>query len=284
MAVEQALCRSLKGDIYAVARPGEFLSQHNVKFIHGNRHQTLKGADQFFKDAQLPHRLRKFKKIIAMIRNPYEIEVSWFHYLRLGHEWDAGKAQNLAKTGNFAEFVRGSTWWFDYPDYYTVGGVIPTNLHIIRYEDFPAAFSTEFANFFQTPFVVKKVNVSHKTRYSDYYDRELESHVYRKYQWLFDQGYYKREKFGRRARLSVFSDDDDWIRWHPSKPTARVVRRLPSLSQIGDMQFWVDGLYRLLPLSPERKAAISAWFYARIGFLFRNTNGYQRWLSRERNS
>ena len=284
MAVEEALCRSLKGDIYVVARPGEFPSQQNVKFIHGNRHQTLQGADQFFKEAQLPHRLRTFKKIIAMIRNPYEVEVSWFHYLRMGHEWDAGKAQNLAMKGNFADFVRGSTWWFDYPDYYTVDGVIPDNLHVVRHEDFPAAFSTGFESFFHTPFMVKKINVSHKTRYSDYYDRELEAHIYRKYQWLFDQGYYKRERFGRRARLSVFSEDDDWVRWHQSKPSAHVVRGLENLAQLGHMQFWIDGLYKLLPLSPERKAAISGWFYARFGLLFRNTNGYKRWLTRKGDS
>lgn len=284
IAVADGLCRSLKGTVYSASRPGESLSRDHVNIIHGDRHQTLKGADQFFKDAGLPHRLSRFKTILAMVRNPYEIEVSRFHYLRLGREWDRGVVQDLAMEGDFAKFVRGSTWWFKHEDYYVVDGVTPPNLQIVRYEGFAATISTDFASFFQTPFVVKQLNASHKTQYKDYYDKELEAHVYRKYQWLFDQGYYPREHYNRPARLSVFSKDDDWVRWHRKKPSAFFVRLRRGLPRLGDMQFWIDGLYKLLPLSAASKKAISGRFYARFGFLFKGTNGYQRWLSSRRDS
>jgi len=284
IAVGKGLCRSLKGDVYSVTRPGESLSYDNARHIHGDRHQTLKGADQYFENAGLPHRLANFSTILAMIRNPYEIEVSRFHYLRLGHEWDRGTDQSLAMQGDFAEFVRGSAWWFDYVDYYTVDGVTPQNLHIVRYEGFAETIAVAFASYFQTPFVVKHLNVSHKTRYKDYYDQALEGYVYRKYQWFFDQGYYPRELFGLRPRLSVFSEDDDWVRWHHIKQGAFVIRLRQGLPRLRGMQFWIDGLYKLLPLSASNKKAISGWFYARLGFLFKSTSGYQRWLSSRRDS
>lgn len=281
IAVGEGLCRSLRGNVYFVTRLEEPLSLNNVNIIIGDRHQTLKGADQYFEDAGLPHRLLKFRKILAMIRNPYEIEVSRFHYLRLGHEWDRGRAQSLAMEGDFAEFVRGSRWWFDYEDYYTANGAIPQNLHIVKYEGFPDTISTVFADFFQTPFEVEQRNASHKTRYGDYYDEELERLVYHKYQWLFDKGYYQREYHGKLAKLSVFSTDDDWVHYHHNKPGAYVIRLWRSVLQLGSRQFWIDGFYKLLPLSASTKQAISAWFYARFGFLFKGTNGYQRWLSRQ---
>ena len=282
IAVGEGLCRSLKGDVHLVSGQGEHLPQNEVNIIDGNRHLTLKDADQFFKEAGLPHRLIKFRKILAMVRNPYEIEVSRFHYLRLGREWDRGEAQSLAMEGDFADFVRDSTWWFNYEDYYTVDGVTPQNLHIVRYEGFSDTISTDFTSFFQTPFVVEKVNASHKTRYGDYYDEELESHVYRKYQWLFDEGHYPRESFEKLARLSVFSADDDWIEYYHNKQGAYVVRLWRSILLLGSMQFWIDSLYKLLPFSASSKTALSGWFYERFGFLLKGTNGYQRWLLNRR--
>ena len=195
MSVGKALFKSLKGQVYSAVQDGHRKQFYGEKVIPGKRHQTLATADTYFANANLKHRIADFKFVVSMVRNPYEMEVSRYHYLRKGHEWDRGASAELALAGNFPEFVSGSKWWFSFQDYYTVNGVMPDNLHIVRFENFAFTMQRTFGRCFRSEFTVKRLNKSHNTKYRRYYTDELESLVYKKYQWIFDKGYYARECF-----------------------------------------------------------------------------------------
>lgn len=195
MSITDGLLKCLNGPVYYAVQEGHARKKYGETILKGKRHQTLAKADSYFEEMGLEHRLNKFRYIMTMVRNPYEMEVSRYHYLRKGNEWDKGKARDLAMTGDFAAFAAGSTWWFDFKNYYTVEGKIPDNLYIIRFEDFEQTMQLSFSECFKKKFKVRKLNKSHNTNYRNYYTKELELMVYRKYQWIFDKGYYSREDF-----------------------------------------------------------------------------------------
>ena len=199
MSITNSLLKSLKGDVYYAVQDGHGKSQFGETVISGKRHETLAGSDTYFQSMNLEHRVANFKYIMSMVRNPYEMEVSRFHYLRKGHEWDKGIAQKMAMSGNFGTFVANSKWWFKFRDYYTAEGFVPANLYIVRYENFEQTMQLNFASCFRRKFKAQRLNKSHNTNYREYYTKELESLVYYKYQWIFDKGYYARELFPRRS-------------------------------------------------------------------------------------
>ena len=135
------------------------------------------------------------KALLRSLKGHVYMEVSRYHYLRKGHEWDKGNSAELALAGNFPEFVAGSKWWFSFQDYYSINGVTPDNLHIVRFENFAFTMQRTFGSCSKAEFSVKRLNKSHNTNYRKYYTDELESLVYKKYQWIFDRGYYAREEF-----------------------------------------------------------------------------------------
>ncbi len=160
MSLSKALLRSLKGQVFYAVQKGHAKQSYGETIVEGKRHQTLASADDYLDSMGLDCRLHTFKFIMAMVRNPYDMEISRYQYLRKGHEWDRGEAQDLALKGSFADFVARSTWWFDFADYYTVNGVIPDNLHIIKFEGFAETTQQVFGSCFRKKLKLKRLNKS----------------------------------------------------------------------------------------------------------------------------
>jgi len=198
MAVGDALTQSLRAPVYYAVQEGhegDLAGRPGLRVVTGRRHQNLATVDQWFAEQGLPHRVAAFERVLVMVRNPYTMEVSRYHYLRKGHPWDQGPAQQLAVAGDFAGFVARSRWWFNFRDYYTVDGFMPDNLHIVRQEALASGLLFACGAYFERPLRLESINVSERHDYRDYFNAELESHVYRKYQWIFDKGFYARETF-----------------------------------------------------------------------------------------
>lgn len=196
MAITEALMASLRPPvIYAVQAGHADDAPPGVTVVPGRRHQNLATADAWFEAEGMPHRVADFRHVLVMVRNPYAMELSRFHYLRKGHEWDRGRAQELAQAGDYAAFVDGSRWWFDFRDYYTLGGSVPGNLRIVRQEDYADTLALTCGDSFIRPLKVPELNRSHDSEYRDVMDAALEEAIYRKYRWIFDKGFYPRERF-----------------------------------------------------------------------------------------
>jgi hypothetical protein len=208
MAVSDALLRTLPAPVYYAVQAGHAtedpaLLARGVKVQEGRRHQRLADADEWFTQSGLAHRVASFRHVLVMVRNPYALEVSRYHYLRKGHAWDAGRAQELALSGDFAAFVRGSRWWFEFADYYTINGFIPQNLRILRQESFALELESYCRDVGAGELRLKSVNESRKVAYDELIDHELEQLIFAKYRFLFEKGFYARESFARRHRAAV---------------------------------------------------------------------------------
>lgn len=196
MAISAALMQCLRPPVYYAVQEGHAGdAAPGATVMVGRRHQNLATVDAWFEASGLSHRVASFRHILVMVRNPYAMEFSRFHYLRKGHAWDRGKAQELALEGDYAAFVAGSRWWFDFRDYYTLNGAVPDNLRIVRQEDYAATLSLTCGDAFARPLQVPRVNRSHTQDYRELMDAGLERAVYAKYQWLFDKGFYPRERY-----------------------------------------------------------------------------------------
>jgi hypothetical protein len=136
MAVTRYLIETLPGEKFITLPAGHERSAEGATVLPGRRHETLAEARDIL--AMRGRALDDFRHIVAVIRNPYEIEVSRFGYHRVGLPWDSGPAHEIAMSGDFARFVRE----VPYPQrapvpierYYTIDGRMPRNLRLLRHE------------------------------------------------------------------------------------------------------------------------------------------------------
>jgi hypothetical protein len=197
----------------------ETLPERGVVQIVGKRHETLAEAGDVV--ARHGFAIDRFPLILATIRNPYDLEVSRYCYLRVGYDWERGPEQDLALASTFEEFAvkneeRGGGWVTSavttrhpgtpaagvasrpYPnemkDFYTLGGRIPENLRLIRFErlvdDLTEALRSVGVD--GRGAVFPWVNRSRREEFRAYYTPRAEEAVYRRYRWVFDRGFYPR--------------------------------------------------------------------------------------------
>jgi hypothetical protein len=219
MSTSLYLLQVLSAPVY-VSQPvrDEALPAGVVQLL-GKRHETLAECREVV--ARHGFDLRRFPIVLATIRNPYDLEVSRWAFLRQAHPWERGPEQDLALACDFDEFAvrneqRGGSWATDalaplgldpfddvsdgrpYPnelkDFFTLDGRIPDNLRIIRFEclvpDLHAALASVGVDGRAVDF--PWINTSRRAPYPAYYTRQAEEAVYRRYRWAFDEGFYLR--------------------------------------------------------------------------------------------
>lgn len=191
-----------------------------VEEIHGKRHESLAEARDVA--GRYGFSLDRFPLILVGIRNPYELEVSRYAYLRMEHPWEMpGTELRRARDSSFEEFataseLSGGHWWPDdplsgsipayaareiqrraYPNdlagFYTVDGRIPANLRMIRFENMADELADALGALgIETTQGLPWANQSPHDHYLSYYTPRAEEAVYRRYRWAFDQGFYPR--------------------------------------------------------------------------------------------
>jgi hypothetical protein len=197
------------------------LPERGIVQIDGSRHETLAEA----RDLVASHgfALEAFPLILATVRNPYDLEVSRWAYLRQGHHWERGPEQDLALASSFGEFAvkneqRGGGWTtgaeaahdralaagdadkdgWGIPgalrDFFEVDGQIPANLRLLRFERLAEELAKALASIgvAADPAGFPWDNASSRDDFRSYYSAAAEAAVYRRYRWVFDQGFYPR--------------------------------------------------------------------------------------------
>jgi SAM-dependent methyltransferase len=173
-----------------------FARRSGIVQILGGRHQTLPEAVGELR--RYGFSLGDFPLIVAVLRNPYDLEVSRYHYLRAGHPWDYGPNQRLAMTRDFTTFaVKNSLSERNAPkaleNYFQSSGEILANLRILRFE----SLEPDIRNALRSIGIEAEGhfpwrNKSRHGDYASYYTKQAEAAVYRRYRWVFDAGFYER--------------------------------------------------------------------------------------------
>ncbi|HEX4157979.1 MAG TPA: sulfotransferase domain-containing protein [Rhizomicrobium sp.] len=178
-----------------------FLRHPRLRRIAGVRHETLQQAAERL--ARLGRSLGDFEAVIAVIRNPYDLEVSRFHFFRRGHLGIRGfaheYAEELAQAGDFAAFAERAAYHGRLPgrieDWFEIDGRMPPNLHILRFETLEADLARALAPFCRIASPLPRLNASQHASYQNYLTPEIETTIYNKYRWPFDNRFYERERF-----------------------------------------------------------------------------------------
>lgn len=167
--------------------------------VGGKRHARLFEIRDMF--AAQGRRLEDVAAIVAVMRKPYDLEFSRYHYLRLGYHGVSGVArsreQSLAMQHDFEEFARKAPFQGRLParieDWYTLDGAVPPNLRIVRFEKLEEELRAAIDEFCSAEGRLPRRNATPHESYALHLSQAAEEAIYQKYRWLFDSGFYRRE-------------------------------------------------------------------------------------------
>jgi len=167
------------------------------------RHATLAEAVAFTRDYRGLN-LERFKTIIAVVRNPYTLEHSYYQHLRKPRvrerimDSDPGILDLAA--GDFGEFVQGAGYHREdtrQEDFFRVAGKTPDKLTLLRFEDVRQSLPAAIANYRKAgpeyPFPHRNKS-DYDNSLTELLTPEVEELIYRKHQYMFDSGIYPRAK------------------------------------------------------------------------------------------
>lgn len=198
MSVTTKLLEILPKPIYYAVPKGHEgkIEDPNIIVSIGDRHGNLQDAKEWVESLGMS--LDSFKKILVAIRNPYDMEVSRYFYLQLGHPWDKGQAQTIALEGDFEKFAVESLYFgrkqSEVYKYFVIDKKKPSNLSVLRFENLQQDFKNalfEIGIEFDVPLPI--VNKTKHGHYKEYLTPKAEKAIYQRYKWVFDNGFYERE-------------------------------------------------------------------------------------------
>ena len=171
-----------------------------IPVLDVNRHCTLKVAEGHIR--RLTGSSISDKRIIAVIRNPYTLEYSFYSHLQkksVIERRTAKESELIALAhGEFGEFVKYAGYHragLRQEDYFMIDGVIPPNVEIIRFESLEHEFRKVVAPYVQDSASGEfgRLNPSsYKQNLEDLLDAETKMNIYLKHKYIFDN-YYQSE-------------------------------------------------------------------------------------------
>jgi len=192
------LIRAWEGPIYAIVSPGQVKELVDVVRVGltleiGRGHENLAYARRAL--AERGRDIGKCRAIIACMRNPYDIAVSTYHFMRKMYPHNRNPRFKHAATLDFEAF------WCTRPPtapperWFTVEGNVLANQRYLRFECLADDIKRLAEEFSFKQAALPHLNASSRGDYRDYMTARAEEAVYRHFKFLFDAGYYAREEF-----------------------------------------------------------------------------------------
>ena len=200
-SVSWLLCNTLQPPVFNIFQKGILKNAKTQGYeihIEGNRHANLLEARVLLEKYGM--KIENFKLILAMVRNPVDLEFSHYRHLRKekvlirAHQpgTDKLKKRVAAAQGSFEDFALTNLTHYEgkLKDFFTIDNQLPENLNIVRNEKMNEVLLDilqPFQKYFKPlPHRNKSVNQEDKTLSL----KALEN-IYRKYKWIYDRGFYE---------------------------------------------------------------------------------------------
>jgi hypothetical protein len=194
MSMTNLLLSSLDGDVNITGPNEKKYRKGNVIHWPGRRHESLYDAESVL--TYMNRSIFSFEKIFVVMRNPYDLELSRYSYLKQGHDWDKGRAQDLAMNSSYKEYLREAPFFGMNPPrldvYYAINGCIPKNLVVLKFENLKSDINFYMKEYLKGDIRLERVNHSKHPDYVSVYDKESEELCYRRNHWFFEKGFYSR--------------------------------------------------------------------------------------------
>ncbi len=188
-----------KMQVKKLLKDWRLVGPRNVTEAQGTRHETLAEAAAAL--TAFGRTLGDFDVIVSLVRNPYDIEVSRYHFLRRGYLGvkgvAVGREQQIAFSQDFTRFACTAPYRGRLPahieEWYETGGAMPENLQIVRFESLERDLARVVGSLYPIRRKLPKLNASDHAPYHLYLTALAEDAIYRKFRWLFDRNFYSRE-------------------------------------------------------------------------------------------
>lgn len=190
-------CFVSKGQIQELAD----CDQTGLTIRQGLGHEDMETTGRILAEYDKP--LDSFKVIVVGLRNPYDMMVSTYFFMRKTYEDNRDRINfQIAVENNFedfavkAEVVPLESWM-------TIAGKRPSNLWVIRYEDLQKDFDRLAEEFGFKSIKLPHLNPSSHDHYLKYLTERSEIAIYNKFKYLFDNGFYPRQYFSLKHRIKA---------------------------------------------------------------------------------
>ena len=206
-------------------------SRKDLVHIPGKGHQTLQELTTIL--PQYGFDIHTFPMIMAVLRNPYDLIVSHYSYLRRPNNLQVADTPlyELAMNSSFHDFVvslneRPRSLLSNSGRFVFLGEDIPSNVRFLKFEKLGIDVKDALTEIgIETDNEFPWLNKSPHAHYASYYDRDTEAIVYARNKWIFERGYFERMTFdegGPIARESV-NGAAPAPEYHPGRPTEHIV-------------------------------------------------------------
>ncbi|HEY5646291.1 MAG TPA: hypothetical protein VIS76_10130 [Pseudomonadales bacterium] len=201
------LLRQLRAPVYDCHRHAQLevlrLGLRGVTALTSvNRHCTLEEALALIEQTN-GRRLEDFAKVIAVIRHPYTLELSFYKHLQKPRVRHRRRGQDILELadGDFATFVKESGYHrpgHPQEKFFRIDGQVPEQVELIRFEELAETFPLAVQPYLKKQRWWRRATFPHKnaTRYSptesSLLTPEVKSLIYQKHRFMFDSGLYER--------------------------------------------------------------------------------------------
>jgi hypothetical protein len=166
-----------------------------LTIIEGWAHENMRAASKRL--AEYGKSVDSFKAIILGIRNPYDLMVSNYFFMRKTYKHNREKDNfKIAMENNFEDYTL-KVGFAPIENWMTINGSRPENLRLIRFEHLQKDFDALANEFGFQSIELPHINPSSHDHYSAYLTPTAEEAIYQKMKYLFDQGFYNRQAITR---------------------------------------------------------------------------------------
>ncbi|ARJ69261.1 sulfotransferase domain-containing protein [Paracoccus contaminans] len=195
MSLTEMLEAHLPGTVFSSSPEGHGSGSARVRHVHGLRHERLHEARRIL--ARHGRNLDDFAAVIAVIRNPYDLEVSrFFHITTHFMDQKIHNTELIRKFGFEAFFDQSNFYGLNPPaihQFYTDRRRTLTNMRLLRYEHLALDIErTVFPYLGGARPQLPHVNATRRIPWQDMMTEAVEVSIYDRFHWIFAQGLYPR--------------------------------------------------------------------------------------------